>query len=93
VSADGEAGVFGIPNCPADTSAFCEASRRLIDLGAYLPVAQNKSVQAQYWQDPFNEDEYRAKNHFLPDINNDGSFNQTYKDNMLKVCWCSAFSG
>jgi len=78
-------GVFGIPKCPADSRKFCEASRRLIDLGVYLPRVQNASVQAQYWQDPLNPEEYRAKNTFLPDINNDGSFNQTYKDNMMAL--------
>eukprot|EP01094_Clydonella_sp_ATCC50884_P030204 TRINITY_DN976_c0_g1_i1.p2 TRINITY_DN976_c0_g1~~TRINITY_DN976_c0_g1_i1.p2 ORF type:complete len:133 (-),score=52.18 TRINITY_DN976_c0_g1_i1:315-713(-) len=36
-------------------------------------------------QDPWNEDEYREMNHFLPDINNDGSYNDLYKQNMLKL--------
>jgi hypothetical protein len=43
-------GVFGLPHCPGDNSTLCEITRRLLDLGAYLPIVQNTSVQAQYWQ-------------------------------------------
>lgn len=78
-------GVFGLPDCMAPNKTLCEDIRRLIDLGVYLPIVQNVSVQAQYWQDPFQEDKYRKDNHFLPDINNDGSFNAQYKQNILSL--------
>jgi Ulp1 family protease len=43
-------------------------------------------VQAQYWHDPLQEELYLSHNVFLPDINNeDGSFNQTYKDNLVSL--------
>lgn len=78
-------GVFGLPDCPGPNRTLCEVARRLLDLGAYLPLVQNTSVQAQYWQDPFNHEKYVSCDHFLPDINNDGSFNATYKDNLLSL--------
>jgi len=77
-------GVFGIPDC--ETGAFFEIMRRLLNLGAYLPIVQEVSVQAQYWQDPFNEAEYQNKSRFLADINNDdGSINETYKENLSSL--------
>ena len=37
-------GVFGLPDCPPNVTA-CEDARRLLDLGAYLPFVQDKSVR------------------------------------------------
>lgn len=37
-------GVFGFPNCPAPNVTLCEITRRLLDLGAYLPIVQDVSV-------------------------------------------------
>eukprot|EP01095_Lingulamoeba_sp_RSL-Kostka_P003400 TRINITY_DN14389_c0_g1_i1.p1 TRINITY_DN14389_c0_g1~~TRINITY_DN14389_c0_g1_i1.p1 ORF type:complete len:307 (-),score=111.74 TRINITY_DN14389_c0_g1_i1:221-1141(-) len=78
-------GVYGFPNTCDQDDVLCEATRRLLDLGAYLDIVQEVSVQAQYWQDPLNEEKYREKNRFLPIINNDGHYNATYKENMLKL--------
>ena len=78
-------GVYGIPDCLAPNVTLCEVVRDLLDLGAYIPIVQEVSVQAQYWHDPLNEELYRENNIFLPNINNDGTFNQTYKDNMLSL--------
>lgn len=36
-------GVFGIPDCPGNVT-LCEIMRRMLDLGAYLPVVQEHSV-------------------------------------------------
>jgi len=78
-------GVFGIPNCNAENITLCEIARRLIDLGAYLPIVQETSVQAQYWHDPLHEDLYKKNGVFLPVINNENTVNQTYKENMLSL--------
>ena len=37
-------GVFGFPDCPINDT-ICEAGRRLVDLGAYLPFVQAHSVR------------------------------------------------
>ena len=43
-------------------------------------------VQAQYWHDPLNEGEYKDKNIFIAEINNEREpRNQAYKDNLLKL--------
>jgi len=78
-------GVFGIPDCSAQNHTICEALRRIVDLGAYRPEIQEYSVQAQYWHDPLQEDLYKTKGIFMPAINNYGSYNQTYKDNLLSL--------
>ena len=43
--------------------------RKLLNYGAYTDFVQKHLVQAQYWHDPLDEAEYRAKSLFLADIN------------------------
>jgi len=79
-------GVFGFPQCPGDNETICEIVRRMLNLGAYVPIVQNNLVQAEYWQDPLNEDEYIKKCVFLPDINNNRQvLNETYKQNLISL--------
>jgi palmitoyl-protein thioesterase len=79
-------GVFGFPNCPGVNYTLCEYVRELLNYGAYETFVQDHVVQAEYWQDPLNEEEYLAKNVFLPDINNNlANQNATYKQNMLSL--------
>uniref|UniRef100_A0A1I7XIK0 Palmitoyl-protein thioesterase 1 n=1 Tax=Heterorhabditis bacteriophora TaxID=37862 RepID=A0A1I7XIK0_HETBA len=75
-------GVFGLPYCPGDT-IVCNTIRKLLDMGAYTSYVQNNVVQAQYWHDPMHEDDYRSKNIFLADINNEKNQNKEYKKNLL----------
>jgi len=79
-------GVFGFPNCPGDNETICEIVRKMLNLGAYDPLVQEHLVQAEYWQDPFNEDEYLKDSVFLPDINNNLAVqNETYKQNLMSL--------
>ena len=43
--------------------------RELLNVGAYVGFVQDNLVQAEYWHDPLNEKEYRAKSVFLADLN------------------------
>ncbi|EFN65935.1 Palmitoyl-protein thioesterase 1 [Camponotus floridanus] len=67
-------GVFGIPKC-TDTSRLCNYMRRILRYAAYFEYIQESLVQAAYWHDPLQEDEYRNKNVFLADINNEKIIN------------------
>jgi len=79
-------GIFGFPKCLGNNTALCETVRKLLDLGAYTDEVQPHLVQAEYWQDPLNEEEYLAKSVFLPDINNNlETKNATYKKNFMSV--------
>lgn len=78
-------GVYGLPHCPGDNATLCDMVRKLLDIGAYVPFVQNTLVQAEYWHDPVKEDEYKAKSVFLADLNQENTFNQTYKTNLLKL--------
>lgn len=78
-------GVYGFPRCPTDNVSICDYIRRLLNLGAYVSFVQDHLVQAEYWHDPLQEDEYRKSSVFLADINQEVVFNQTYKDNLLKL--------
>uniref|UniRef100_A0AC34RCE2 Palmitoyl-protein thioesterase 1 n=1 Tax=Panagrolaimus sp. JU765 TaxID=591449 RepID=A0AC34RCE2_9BILA len=77
-------GIFGFPKCPGDTS-ICDWVRYLLDLGAYSSYVQNRVVQAQYWHDPYQKDDYKNKNIFLADLNNEKTQNEQYKTNLLKL--------
>ncbi|KAL6265138.1 hypothetical protein P5V15_005228 [Pogonomyrmex californicus] len=77
-------GVFGIPKC-SDTSRLCNYMRRMLHHGAYLWYIQNSLIQASFWHDPVQEDEYQKKNLFLADINNENTINTEYKNNLQKL--------
>ena len=80
-------GVYGFPKCPGGNSYFCDAARRLLNMGAYLSFVQNRLVQAQYWHDPNQRERYLQNNIFLPDLNNEieGRRNESYKRNLMKL--------
>jgi len=75
-------GVYGFPHCPGSNYLLCDYVRRLLNLGAYVGFVQNHLVQAQYWHDPMNEVEYRGRSIFIADINQEKTFNATYKTNL-----------
>jgi palmitoyl-protein thioesterase len=78
-------GIFGLPQCLGD-KGVCEEVRKLLDIGAYVPLVQNRLVQAQYWHDPRAASAYEKYNVFLPGINNAGALkNTTYKERLLKI--------
>lgn len=72
-------GVFGFPRCSGENSTLCDVVRKILNVGAYVEEIQKDLVQAEYWQDPFNEDEYRKKSLFLSDINQEITVNPDYK--------------
>ena len=77
-------GIFGLPECLGE-AGICEEVKKLLDVGAYTPLVQNRLVQAQYWHDP-RSDDYDKYNVFLPDINNHGQVkNTTYKERLLSI--------
>jgi len=79
-------GVFGFPRCPGANVTLCEIVRDLLNLGAYDSLVQDHLVQAEYWQDPKNEDEYLKYSVFLADINNNlAQKNETYKQNLMTL--------
>jgi len=79
-------GIFGLPKCPGNNSEMCEVARKMLNYGAYTDEVQPHLVQAEYWQDPLNEQEYLEKCVFLPDINNAlTTQNQTYKQNFMSL--------
>jgi len=79
-------GVFGFPQCPGANETLCEIVRRALNYGAYDPLVQDHIVQAEYWQDPLNEDDYLKYCVFLPDINNnEATKNATYKANLMTL--------
>ena len=78
-------GVYGIPHCFGDNITLCDYVRKLLNYGAYVGFIQDHVVQAEYWHDPLNEDEYRQYSVFLADINQEKTPNPEYKTNLLKI--------
>jgi len=77
-------GVYGFPKCPA-SETICNLVRKLLNYGAYVSFVQDSLIQAQYWQDPLNEQEYTEKSIFLADINQERVKNATYKTNLMNL--------
>lgn len=78
-------GVNGFPNCAADEFHFCDTLRHIINKAAYNPAVQAHLVQAEYWHDPIHHDEYCQKNIFLPDLNNEVTINEDYKQRLMAL--------
>jgi len=79
-------GVYGFPKCPGDNETICEWVREFLDIGVYDEFIQDFLVQAEYWQDPFNEEEFLQDCVFLPDINNAlTEKNDTYKKKFVNI--------
>nr|XP_002125680.1 palmitoyl-protein thioesterase 1 [Ciona intestinalis] len=77
-------GVFGFPKCPNDLT-FCDTLRDMLNKYAYNPTIQDHLVQAEYWHDPQHEDVYKSSNIFLPDLNNDVTVNEVYKQRLMSL--------
>ena len=54
---------------------------RKLELDPY----QDKLVQAEYWHDPANLEEYRSASVFLADINQERTPKPEYKQNLIKL--------
>ncbi|XP_018563499.1 palmitoyl-protein thioesterase 1 [Anoplophora glabripennis] len=78
-------GVYGLPNCGSLSHPSCDYLRRLLNHAAYFHWVQKKLVQATYWHDPLNEDEYKNYSSFLADINNERSINTDYIKNLQNL--------
>nr|XP_033336904.1 palmitoyl-protein thioesterase 1 [Megalopta genalis] len=77
-------GVFGLPNCQS-LGALCKRIAHAIKYGAYLSYVQDKVIQATYWHDPTQEEEYKRSSILMADINNELVINETYKNNLQKL--------
>ncbi|XP_018097272.1 palmitoyl-protein thioesterase 1 isoform X2 [Xenopus laevis] len=75
-------GVYGFPQCRGEISHICDLIRKFLNLGAYTRNIQDHLVQAEYWHDPMNEEEYRNGSIFLADINQERHVNEIYKKNL-----------
>jgi len=78
-------GVADIPDCTSVNETICSIIEEALGLGAYNPIVQSLIVQAQYFHDPMESDQYRLYDKFLPDINNDVTVNPVYKQNLVSL--------
>jgi len=78
-------GVYGLPHCPGANYSVCDYIRKLLNMGAYTSFVQHHLVQAEYWHDPMNEEEYKLYSIFLSDINQEMKLNDSYKTNLRKL--------
>lgn len=85
-------GVYGLPVCGQMEAlssglayAVCDAVRSIVSVLARLPIIRSYSVQAQYWHDPHDEDWGKGRYNFIADLNQEHSFNASYKRNLLNL--------
>ncbi|XP_063810164.1 palmitoyl-protein thioesterase 1 [Pseudophryne corroboree] len=75
-------GVYGFPRCPGESLMICDWIRKTLNAEAYTKAVQERLVQAEYWHDPLNEEQYRNGSIFLADLNQELDVNETYKRNL-----------
>lgn len=78
-------GVYGLPHCLYPKHKWCDYIRKLLNTGAYWSWVQDEFVQAEYWHDPLNEEDYKQGSVFLADINNERTIRSEYRDNLKKL--------
>ena len=76
-------GVAALPNC--FTTMWCDVMNTVVDQFVYFPTIQEYIAPAAYFRDPAQLDVYMKNSIFLPYLNNEVNFNQTYKDRMIAV--------
>ncbi|WFD34977.1 hypothetical protein MCUN1_001823 [Malassezia cuniculi] len=80
-------GITQLPECVLG-DPICHTIHRVLEGGIYNDYAQSHVVPAQYFRDTRSKErfeQYLAKNSFIRDINNEGTMNETYRANMLKL--------
>eukprot|EP01123_Difflugia_compressa_P008500 TRINITY_DN2551_c0_g1_i1.p1 TRINITY_DN2551_c0_g1~~TRINITY_DN2551_c0_g1_i1.p1 ORF type:complete len:307 (+),score=68.37 TRINITY_DN2551_c0_g1_i1:139-921(+) len=78
-------GVADIPDCTSPNETICEIVEQTLALGAYNPIVQESVIQAQYFHDPMEPQQYLTYNKFLTDINNELTINLNYKQNLISL--------
>ncbi|KAK4878746.1 hypothetical protein RN001_011252 [Aquatica leii] len=74
-------GVYGLPHCSLEY-LVCRLIRRIYNRIMYTEFFQNHFVPATYWHNPLDTAQYKEKNTYLTDINNENFINQTYIRNL-----------
>lgn len=65
------------------TKGWCNLMQAVATRGVYAPYVRDHLIQAQYYKDPKQLDNYLKKNIFLPDINNElPQKNERYANNL-----------
>ena len=57
----------------------------LFETICFQPCFDFSLVQAEYWHNPLDEEAYKSKNIFLPDLNNENSINELYKQRLMSL--------
>uniref|UniRef100_A0A2P2HZP0 Palmitoyl-protein thioesterase 1 n=1 Tax=Hirondellea gigas TaxID=1518452 RepID=A0A2P2HZP0_9CRUS len=78
-------GVFGVPPCPAEGSKLCEYFRKILHTAAYASWIQNTLVQAEFWHDSIDIEDYKRGSVFLADINQENAINESYRSNLQQL--------
>uniref|UniRef100_A0A3Q0KNM1 Palmitoyl-protein thioesterase 1 n=1 Tax=Schistosoma mansoni TaxID=6183 RepID=A0A3Q0KNM1_SCHMA len=79
-------GIFGIPKCINNGFIpYCLWLNKFLSDIVYTEYIQSRFVPAQYWHDPFKENDYRKYSQFLADINQENRVNETYRENLKKI--------
>ncbi|KXN72526.1 alpha/beta-hydrolase [Conidiobolus coronatus NRRL 28638] len=81
------AGIASAPGCDDDMpGSSCSWMRFMLRRGAYSYYVRDHVIQAQYFKDPLQLDNYYKHNIFLPYINNElPAINQTYSKSLKKL--------
>ncbi|QPG72765.1 hypothetical protein FOA43_000066 [Brettanomyces nanus] len=75
-------GVVDLPECD---SWLCKQRNAFLKKHIYDDKIQDSIIQAQYFRDVYNYDEYMEKSAFLKYVNNELVVNRTYSENLQRL--------
>ncbi|KAF6013888.1 hypothetical protein HII13_001137 [Brettanomyces bruxellensis] len=75
----------GFDDLPRCDNWLCKRRNELLKGHLYDPRVQNSMVQAQYYRDVHNFDDYITGSNFLKFVNNEFIKNNEYADNLIKL--------
>ncbi|KAJ2236828.1 hypothetical protein H4R99_004127 [Coemansia sp. RSA 1722] len=80
-------GVARIPECAKDSDRICRFMRQLALRNVYSWYVRDHVIQAQYFKDPDNIEQYLERNVFLPYVNNEIADRRemVYKDRLREL--------
>jgi len=79
-------GVADFPDCVSVNETICKIVEEILSWGVYTELAQDNVIQAEYFRDPMDIDEYLESCVLMPDLNNEKKDkNGQYKTNLISL--------
>jgi len=79
-------GVADFPDCVNVNETICKIVEEILSWGVYTELAQDNVIQAEYFKDPMDIEDYLENCVLMPDLNNEKKDkNGQYKTNLISL--------